>query len=93
MSIEIRIQARRTEGALVRIMRFIERRGFDLRDVRATHESDDALALEIETDTGQVSASTLERQLDNLYDVLTARCRMPAHAPATATVATQELRA
>ncbi|WDS37725.1 ACT domain-containing protein [Pseudoxanthomonas sp.] len=55
------------EGALVRVIGMVERRGFVLRDVHATPHADGRWRLQMQVDSTR-PAETLRHQLEKVYD-------------------------
>ncbi|SEL62448.1 acetolactate synthase, small subunit [Pseudoxanthomonas sp. GM95] len=55
------------EGALVRVIGMVERRGFVLRDVQATPHADGRWRLQMQVDSTR-PGETLRHQLEKVYD-------------------------
>jgi acetolactate synthase II small subunit len=58
---------KQAEGALVRVIGMVERRGFVLRDVQATPHADGRWRLRMQVDSTR-PAETLRHQLEKVYD-------------------------
>ena len=86
MAHELQLQLRAAEGAMLRVLGTIERRGYTLGALVSTpHAQGLALCLQLEPNGRQVEV--LLRQLRKVYDVLDARFgqaprefALPAHA-------------
>jgi acetolactate synthase II small subunit len=70
----------RHEGALLRVLGTVQRRGFEIAAVRThAHESDHALwRIEIEVNAAGRDPAVLERQLRRLVDVVAIGDDVPA---------------
>ncbi len=68
------------EGALVRVIGMVERRGFPPRSVHAVPRADGRWDLQIEVDVGR-PLETLRHQLEKVYDCESVRI-VEAGAPA-----------
>jgi acetolactate synthase II small subunit len=68
MPCELTIRMRSSEGALLRVLGTIERRGFALHELR-TREVSDGLELGMRIDADARPVEVLVRQLNRLYDV------------------------
>ncbi|GEM_PF-2594079 len=67
MYLTLDIAMRPIEGALVRALSLVERRGYPVR--RVTSSTGDVLKLELEVELGTRSAEHLVRKLEGLEDV------------------------
>ena len=76
----IRIQLAEREGALVRLLSNIERRGFIIESLDKTAAQDGVtdIAARI-TPRGERSLDVLTRQLSRLFDVMDVHTPVPAH--------------
>lgn len=70
MSTRLNLRLRPAEGAVLRVLGSIERRGFTLREIEGRQASG-AIELSV-TVAGERPAEVLVRQLQRLYDVLLA---------------------
>jgi acetolactate synthase regulatory subunit len=80
MNISVNVTLKEVEGALVRLLGTIERRGHRLLAVRSEKSlmRVNAQDLKLELDCGERSPDILLRQLGRLHDVLNAHyCRFP----------------
>lgn len=69
MNHTLRITIRHIEGAIIRIIGLVERRGFSIKSVNATPSTcgqEMAMVIEVESER---SAETLVRQVEKLFDV------------------------
>ncbi len=71
MSIEIRISLRNTEGALLRTLGTLERRGFSLGAMQCQNEGG-RIQMRVQVDPNGRSLDVMLRQLRKLYDVVEA---------------------
>lgn len=65
----IRITVKQIEGAIIRIIGLVERRGFSIKSVNATPSAcgqEMAMVIEVESER---STETLARQVEKLFDV------------------------
>ena len=87
MIINLNISINNTEGALIRILGTIERRGHKLLDLRSRVSSpgDDFQKLLVDINCGERSPDVLMRQLDRLHDVISisrhGTCSAPNRSP------------
>jgi acetolactate synthase II small subunit len=66
----LRLLLRPAEGALLRLLGTVQRRGFELAAVRTTPQADGALWLvELQLAPGPRDVANLRRQIEKLYDV------------------------
>ncbi len=65
----LHIQLRTAEGAVIRALGLIERRGFRIETVHAGEAQGDGQAMTV-TVSGERPADLLQRQLERLHDVL-----------------------
>lgn len=79
MSIELKLQLKSAEGALIRTLGTIERRGFTLGSVQA-REHNGGIELKVAVDAHGRSVEVLIRQLKRLYDVCDASFTVGARA-------------
>lgn len=79
MAIELRMLLKAAEGALIRVLGTIERRGFALgkmsTQIRGAH-----LEMRIEVEPAGRAIDVLVRQLKRLYDVIEASFDVATHA-------------
>lgn len=76
----IRIQLAEREGALVRLLSNIERRGFIIESLDKTAAQDGVTAVAAcVTPRGDRSLDVLARQLSRLFDVMDVHTPVPAH--------------
>jgi acetolactate synthase II small subunit len=68
MASELTIRMRPSEGALLRVLGTIERRGFALHDMQ-TRDISDGIELTLRIDADARPVEVLVRQLNRLYDV------------------------
>lgn len=69
MQFRLDLQISAAEGALVRVLGMIERRGFTASSVQAQRQADGSWQLQMEV-SGQRPGHTLALQLDKIYDCL-----------------------
>ena len=70
MSETLHLLLRPAEGALLRLLGTVQRRGFELAAVRTTPQADGALWLvELRIAPGPRDVGNLRRQIEKLYDV------------------------
>jgi acetolactate synthase II small subunit len=69
MQFRLDLQISSAEGALVRVLGMIERRGFTASSVQAQRQADGNWQLQMEV-SGQRPGHTLALQLDKIYDCL-----------------------
>jgi acetolactate synthase regulatory subunit len=84
MNITVNVTLRSVEGALLRVLGTVERRGHRLLGVKSETSvlRTNAQDLKLEVNCGERSPDVLLRQLTRLHDVLTAHYRlMPASNP------------
>jgi acetolactate synthase II small subunit len=67
MQYRLDLIVKQAEGALVRVIGMVERRGFTLRDVQATPHADGRWRLQMQVDSTR-PAETLRHQLEKVYD-------------------------
>lgn len=77
---ELRIELRCTEGAVLRALGLVERRGFRLRTCQLHAESGDRRVLDIVVESVR-PADLLKRQLERLHDVLSVHNRSYVQGP------------
>lgn len=81
MNHTLRMNLHKVEGALIRLLGLIERRGFAVTSMNAcTDEHQVEVTVDIFS-TGR-SVETLTRQIQKLYDVRSVACLTGAEAPA-----------
>ncbi len=73
----LHIQLKTAEGAVLRALGLIERRGFRLETVHAREAQGDGQAMTV-TVEGDRPADLLQRQLERLHDVLWVELKQPA---------------
>lgn len=79
MSERLHLLLKRTEGALVRLLGTVQRRGFEVAAIHTyPHEDADIWRVELELADGDRDISLLERQLEKLYDVVALGEQRPA---------------
>jgi acetolactate synthase II small subunit len=71
MMFELSLQLRATEGALLRVLGAVERRGFTLSGIVSQQYGHD-MSLRLRLETNGRSAQVLLRQLRKLHDVIAA---------------------
>lgn len=86
MAIELRMLLKAAEGALIRVLGTIERRGFTLSRM-STQPKGSHTEMRVEVDPAGRSIEVLVRQLQRLYDVVEARFDVAPHAFALPAVA------
>lgn len=82
MNHTLRMNIQKVEGAMIRLLGLIERRGFSVTAMNA-HTDDAAQQVEITLQlrsTGR-SVDTLTRQIAKLYDVRSVACLSAAESP------------
>lgn len=67
MQYRLDLIVKQAEGALVRVIGMVERRGFVLRGVQATPHADGRWRLQMRVDSTR-PAQTLRHQLEKVYD-------------------------
>jgi len=70
MNINLKILMNNTEGALIRTLGTVERRGHRLLGLSSRASGPAIQQLLLEIDCGERSADVLVRQIDRLYDVI-----------------------
>jgi acetolactate synthase II small subunit len=82
MNHTLRMNIFKVEGALVRLLGLIERRGFAVTSMNA-HADDSAQHVEVTVHVHSAgrSVETLARQIQKLYDVRSVSCLSVAEAP------------
>ena len=83
MRYQLDLTVKPAEGALVRVIGMVERRGFLPRTVQAAFDADGRWQLTMDVE-GQRPAPILQHQLDKMYDCESVRIRQ-LPAPHTAT--------
>ncbi len=82
MKVKLNISAHHVEGALIRILGTIERRGHRLLDLRCrvSNPAQAIQTLQIEVECGERSPGILVRQLERLHDTVSVHCHAPSEA-------------
>jgi acetolactate synthase regulatory subunit len=73
----LQIQLRSTEGAVLRTIGLIERRGFRIETMQLSAPAGDGRSLAVSV-TSDRAVELLQRQLDRLHDVLWVEVKQPA---------------
>jgi acetolactate synthase II small subunit len=83
MNHTLRMNIYKVEGALIRLLGLIERRGFSVTSMNA-HTDDGAQQVEVTVHLHSAgrSVETLTRQIQKLYDVRSVSCLTAVDAPA-----------
>ena len=83
MNHTLRMNVHKVEGALVRLLGLIERRGFAVTSMNA-HPDESAQHVEVTVSVHSAgrSVETLARQIQKLYDVRSVACLAGADSPA-----------
>ena len=79
MNHTLRMNIQKVEGAIIRLLGLIERRGFSVTAMNA--HSDDArqeVEITVHLRSAGRSVETLARQIEKLYDVRSVACLTPA---------------
>lgn len=78
MSQRVHLLLKRTEGALVRLLGTVQRRGFEVAAIHTyPHAEPELWRVELELSEGDRDVSLLERQLEKLYDVVALGDQLP----------------
>ena len=77
MKHSLQIQLKSNEGALLRTLGMIERRGFRIDSMSLSEPEGDGRALAVNV-TSDRAVELLQRQLDRLHDVLWVELKQPA---------------
>jgi len=77
---EIHLSLNRSEGALLRVLGMIERRGFRVVDL-GCHEHAEAVSVKLKLDGQRRVAEVLVRQIARLHDVRSTELLAPRPAP------------
>ena len=77
MKHSLQIQLKSNEGALLRTLGMIERRGFRIDSMSLSEPGGDGRALAVNV-TSDRAVELLQRQLDRLHDVLWVELKQPA---------------
>lgn len=82
MKVKLNISAHHVEGALIRILGTIERRGHRLLDLRSrvSNPAEHLQTLQLEIDCGERSPGILVRQLERLHDTVSVQRHAPSEA-------------
>jgi acetolactate synthase II small subunit len=83
MNHTLRMNIHKVEGAMIRLLGLIERRGFSVTAMNA-HADDAAQQVEItlQLRSSGRSVETLTRQIEKLYDVRSVACLTATESPA-----------
>ena len=82
MNAHLHIRFKPAEGAIVRILGLIERRGFALRDLAVQDEdTDGSLVIELAPRDQARQVDVLARQVERLIDVKSVSISSPATGP------------
>lgn len=83
MNHTLRMNIHKVEGALIRLLGLIERRGFAVTSMNA-HPDESAQHVEVTVHVHSAgrSVETLTRQIQKLYDVRTVACLTAGETPA-----------
>ena len=92
MALELQLQLRAVEGAMLRVLGTIERRGYTLGTLSSRPRAE-GLELCLELEPNGRPVEVLLRQLRKVYDVLDARFGQPQRAFALPPHAARSLRA
>ncbi len=77
MKYQLRIQLRSNEGAVLRALGLVQRRGYQLDSCNLAEASGNGRRLDIRV-SSERSGALLKRQLERLHDVLWAELEQPA---------------
>ena len=81
MNHTLQMNVHKVEGALVRLLGLIERRGFAVTSMNAMTE-EHHVEVTVSVHSAGRSVETLTRQIQKLYDVRSVACMAGAEAPA-----------
>ena len=73
----LQIQLRASEGAVIRALGLIERRGFRIETVQVAEAQGDGQSMDVEVSSDR-SGDLLKRQLERLHDVIWVELRQPS---------------
>ena len=83
MNHTLRMNIYKVEGALIRLLGLIERRGFSVTSMNAhADEGQQHVEVTVHVHSTGRSVETLARQIQKLYDVRSVACLTAAEAPA-----------
>ena len=77
MRYELQIQLRTSEGAVIRTLGLVERRGFRIETIRLEEAQGDGQSMELLV-SSERSGDLLKRQLERLHDVIWVALQRPA---------------
>jgi len=79
MNHTLRMNIHKVEGAIIRLLGLIERRGFSVTAMNAhTDEASQQVEITVHLHSAGRSVDTLARQIGKLYDVRSVACIAPA---------------
>lgn len=81
MNHTLRMNLHKVEGALIRLLGLIERRGFAVTSMNACTD-EHSVEVTVDIHSAGRSVETLTRQIQKLYDVRSVACLTAAEAPA-----------
>ncbi len=76
------VRLRRTEGALLRLLGLVQRRGFEIADIATTAAEAGVWRVRLELMSAR-DPGPLARQIEKLYDVVAVDAVVPGSTPVT----------